>query len=715
MPSTAPTSRTRTAARFELTDPVAVAHGVGEKRAAALVAEGIETVEDLLLHIPRLYLDRRSLTPISRIAPDTTATVLGTVKKSSTIPGRPGRFELTLADETGFLKLTWFGDKWMKGLRNRFSPGDLLMVSGKVTFFNGKQMVNPDYDLLTGDGDESLHMGRVIPIYRLSAGLRDAGLDSRGFRRVVKPLLDRLGGEIPETLPDSVRLSHGLQSRSEALYTAHFPETPEAAEHARTRLAFDELFYMELLLAIRKYHAEHDETGIAFQQKSPLARQLVDALPFELTAAQKRVIREIHADMVRPRPMNRLLQGDVGSGKTIVAAVAMLLAVESGYQAALMAPTEILAEQHALVLRQLLRDIPVPVTLLTGRLPAKERQRRREEIASGTARIVIGTHALIQTDVVFHRLGLAVVDEQHRFGVAQRASLREKSTTIPDTLVMTATPIPRTLALTVYGDLEVSALDALPPGRQPITTKWVGEDKRKEVNTTIRSEVAQSRQVYVVCPLVDESEKVDLKAATDLAEELQNKTFPDLRIGLLHGRMKGDEKDAVMQAFKARDYDILVSTTVIEVGIDVPNATLVVIEHAERFGLAQLHQLRGRVGRGADASTCLLVNGYAPDKPIPDDALRRLQVMTETQDGFRIADEDLKIRGPGEFLGTRQSGLAGLKIADVIRDEDLLHRARKAAFALVDTDPRLTKPVHRPLKAALSRQYADVAAWIEVG
>lgn len=715
MPSTAPSSRARTASRFELTDPVAVAHGVGEKRAAALVSEGIETVEDLLLNIPRLYIDRRSLTPISRIAPDTNATVLGTVKKSSAIPGRPGRFEVTLTDETGFLKLTWFGDKWMKGLRNRFSPGDLLMVSGKVTFFNGKQMVSPDYDLLTGDGDESLHMGRVIPIYRLSAGLRDAGLDSRGFRRIVKPLLDRLGGEISETLPETVRLAHNLPHRAEALYAAHFPETPEAAEHARARLAFDELFYMELLLAVRKYHAEHGETGIAFQLKSPLARQLVEALPFELTAAQKRVIREIHADMVRPRPMNRLLQGDVGSGKTIVAAVAMLLAVESGYQAALMAPTEILAEQHALVLRQMLDDIPVTVTLLTGRLPAKERQRRREEIASGTAQIVIGTHALIQTDVVFHRLGLAVVDEQHRFGVAQRASLREKSTTIPDTLVMTATPIPRTLALTVYGDLEVSALDALPPGRQPITTRWLGENKRQEVNAIIRNEVAQSRQVYVVCPLVDESEKVDLKAATDLAEEMQSRTFPDLRIGLLHGRMKGDEKDAVMRAFKARDYDILVSTTVIEVGIDVPNATLMVIEHAERFGLAQLHQLRGRVGRGADASTCLLINGYAPDKPIPDDALRRLQVMTETQDGFRIADEDLRIRGPGEFLGTRQSGLAGLKIADILRDEDLLHKARKAAFALVHTDPRLTKPVHQPLKAALSRQYADVAAWIEVG
>ena len=713
MPSATPAPRARTATRLEVTDPVVVTHGVGEKRAAALVAEGIETVEDLLLHIPRLYLDRRSLTPISRIAPDTNATVLGTVKKSSTIPGRPGRLELTLTDESGFLKLTWFGDKWMKGLRNRFSPGDLLMVSGKVTFFNGKQMVSPDYDLLTGDGDESLHMGRVIPIYRLSAGLRDAGLDSRGFRRVVKPLLDRLG-EIPETLPDSVRLSHGLQSRSEALYAAHFPESPEAAEHARTRLAFDELFYMELLLAIRKHHAENSETGIAFQLKSPLARQLVDSLPFELTAAQKRVIREIHADMVRPRPMNRLLQGDVGSGKTIVAAVAMLLAVESGYQAALMVPTEILAEQHALVLRQLFQDLPVTVTLLVGRLPAREREIRREEIANGTANIVIGTHALIQTDVVFYRLGLAVVDEQHRFGVAQRASLREKSAAIPDTLVMTATPIPRTLALTVYGDLEVSALDTLPPGRQPITTKWVGENRRQEVNTAIRNEVEQSRQVYVVCPLVDESEKFDLKAATDLAEELQSRTFPDLRIGLLHGRMKGNEKDAVMQAFKAREYDILVSTTVIEVGIDIPNATLMVIEHAERFGLAQLHQLRGRVGRGTDASTCLLINGYDPNQPIPDDARRRLQVMTETQDGFRIADEDLKIRGPGEFLGTRQSGLADLKIADILRDEELLHQARKAAFALVETDPRLTKPVHRPLRAALSRQYADVAAWIEV-
>jgi ATP-dependent DNA helicase RecG len=707
-------SRSRPPALPGLTDPVRAVPGVGEKRAAALEQEGIETVEDLLLHIPRLYLDRRHLTPISQVAPDTAATVLGTVRRTNVIPGKPGRFEMMLGDDTGFLRCTWFGDKWMRGLRKRFAPGDLLIVSGKVSFFNGKQLVSPEYDILTEEGDDTLHTGRVIPVYRSSAGLREAGLDSRGFRRIIKPLLDRLGEAIPETLPEAVRLGCALPGRAGALYAAHFPETPEEAERARARLAFDELFYMELLLALRKYRTQHGETGIAFQPKSPLARRLVEQLPFELTPAQKRVLREIHADMCRPRPMNRLLQGDVGAGKTVVAAIAMLLAVESGYQAALMAPTEILAEQHALVLKRLLDGLDVPLTFLTGGLSARERQRRHEEVASGAARIVVGTHALIQEAVAFHRLGLAVIDEQHRFGVAQRALLREKGA-MPDVLVMTATPIPRTLALTVYGDLDVSVLDALPPGRKPIATRWTSENARDEVYAALRAEAAQGRQAYVVCPLVEESEKVDLKAAVDIAERLQRETFPDLRVGLLHGRMKSEEKDGVMQAFKAGAYDILVSTTVIEVGIDVPNATMMVIEQAERFGLAQLHQLRGRIGRGEHPSACILINGIDPGKPVPDDTLRRLQVMTETQDGFRIADEDLQIRGPGEFLGTRQHGLPGLRIADVLRDSGLLHKARETAFALVAQDPRLEKSEHRTLRAVLARQYADVAAWIGVG
>lgn len=697
-----------------LTDPVGAVYGVGEKRAAALATEGIETVEDLLLHIPRLYVDRRVLLPIARIAPDTEATVLGTVRKTGVIPGRPGRFEMMLGDDTGFLKCTWFGDKWMRGLRNRFAPGDLIMVSGKVSFFNGKQIVTPEYDILNDKDDDTLHTGRVIPVYRSSAGLREAGLDSRGFRRIVKPLLDRLGSDIEESLPDAVRLAAGLSSRAEALYTAHFPQTPEEAERARARLAYDELFYMELLLALRKHRAEHTASGIVFQEKSPLARRFVETLPFALTAVQKRAIREIHGDMCRPRPMNRLLQGDVGSGKTVVAAIAMLLAVETGYQATLMAPTEILAEQHALVLRAFFDPLDVPVTLLVGGLPARERQRRHEQTATGTARIVVGTHALIQQEVAFHRLGLAIIDEQHRFGVAQRALLREKADATPDMLVMTATPIPRTLALTVYGDLDVSILDALPPGRKPIATTWIPEAKWDAIYQVLKTEIDRGRQAYIVYPLVDESEKTDLKAATDMAEKLQRETFPDLRIGLLHGRMKGNEKDAVMRAFKAGDYHILVSTTVIEVGIDVPNATVMVVEHAERFGLAQLHQLRGRIGRGEHASQCVLVNGYDPDKPIPDDALRRLQVMTETQDGFRIADEDLKIRGPGEFFGTRQSGLPGLKIADVLRDETLLQSARQAAFDLVAQDSRLTRPAHRLIRGVLARRYADVAAWVEV-
>lgn len=696
-----------------LSQPIESVKGIGEKRAKALLGADIESVEDLLLHIPRLYLDRRNLQPVSQVQVDTSATVVGTVMKTRVRSGRPGRFELVLGDESGFLKCTWFGNKWMHGLRKKFNPGDLLIVSGKVSFFNGKQMVTPEYDMLTEEGDDMLHTGRVIPVYRSTAGLREVGLDSRGFRRIIKPLLDLLVDQIPETIPASISRTLGLPSRSAAIYAAHFPESPEEAEQARSRLAFDELFYMELLLALRKHAAMYGEKGIASQSKSPLARQFVSRLPFELTSSQKLVIREIHGDMCRPISMNRLLQGDVGSGKTVVAAIALLLSAESGYQAALMAPTEILAEQHAMVLQDMLSDINVPVTLLVGGLPAKVRRRRLAEVADGTAKIIVGTHALIQEEVTFQNLGLAVIDEQHRFGVAQRAILKEKGER-PDVLVMTATPIPRTLALTVYGDLDVSVLEGLPPGRKPILTRWVPETQTEEVYETIRDEVNKGRQAYVVCPLVEESEKMDLKAAVVLSEHLKTEIYPDLRIGLLHGKMKSIDKNIVMHAFKAGTFDILVSTTVIEVGIDIPNATIMAIEQAERFGLAQLHQLRGRIGRGPHASTCILINGCDPDKPIPDDTLRRLQIMSETQDGFKIAEEDLKIRGPGEFMGTRQHGLPGLKIADVLRDAEWLRKSRKAAFDLIEQDPQLIDPAHAQIRITLSHHYADVAIWLEV-
>ncbi|MEE2709539.1 MAG: ATP-dependent DNA helicase RecG [Gemmatimonadota bacterium] len=699
---------------LSLTDPIISVAGIGEKRAEALQNVGIDTVEDLLHHIPRLYLDRRNLTPISQIAVDTEATVLGTVKRVSARPGKPGRFEMMLGDDSGNLKCTWFGAKWVHGLRKKFMPGDMLIVSGKVTFFNGKQIVTPEYDILTGDGDDPLHTGRVIPVYRSTATLREVGMDSRGLRRIIKPLLDLLVHDIPETIPDSIIRDHDLLPLPKALYQAHFPETPEEAEHARSRLAFDELFYLELLLAFRKHAAKFGATGIAFQPKSQMARRLLDRLSFELTEAQKRVLREIHRDMCRPQSMNRLLQGDVGSGKTIVAALAMLIAVESGYQAALMAPTEILAQQHAFVLHDLLENLGVNIIFLVGGMQAKERRDRRAEVASGVAQIVIGTHALIQEDVAFKKLGFAVVDEQHGFGVTQRAQLREKGEN-PDVLVMTATPIPRTLALTVYGDLDVSVLDELPPGRKPIETQWVPDTKRQETYTSIREEIERGRQAYVVCPLVDESEKLDLKAATEMAEHLQVKVFPDLRISLIHGKMKSAEKDTIMHAFKNGQSDILVSTTVIEVGIDVPNATIMVIEQAERFGLAQLHQLRGRIGRGAYASRCVLLSGSDPEDPNAYDTFRRLEVMAETQDGFIIADEDLKIRGPGEFLGTRQHGLPGLKIADLVKDAAQLRTARKAAFHIVNMDHGLSHPKHQVIRDVLAHHYSDVATWIEVG
>ncbi len=699
---------------LSLFDPINSAAGIGKKRTEVLHNIGIDTVGDLLHHIPRLYLDRRNLTPISQIAVDTEATVLGTVKRTSARPGKPGRFELMLGDDSGILKCTWFGTKWVRGLRNKFMPGDMLIVSGKVTFFNGKQIVTPEYDILTGDGDDPLHTGRVIPVYRSTAALREVGMDSRGLRRIIKPLLDLLVHHLPETLPDSIIKAQDLPPLSKALYQAHFPETPEEAEHARSRLAFDELFYLQVFLATRKHAAKFGAAGIAFQHKSPLARRLLDRLSFELTEAQKRVLREIHGDMCSPQSMNRLLQGDVGSGKTIVAALAMLIAVEGGHQAALMAPTEILAEQHASVLRDLLEGLGVNIVFLVGGMPAKQRDDRQVEIASGAAQIVIGTHALIQDDVDFNNLGFAVVDEQHRFGVAQRAQLRKKGE-CPDVLVMTATPIPRTLALTVYGDLDVSVLDELPPGRLPIETKWVPDTERQEIYTSIREEIGRGRQAYVVCPLVDESEKLDLKAATEMADYLQVQKFPDLRISLIHGQMKSVEKDAVMHAFKNAESDILVSTTVIEVGIDVPNATIMVIEQAERFGLAQLHQLRGRIGRGAYASRCILITSSDPDNPNADDTFRRLEVMAGTQDGFIIADEDLKIRGPGEFLGTRQHGLTGLKIADLVKDSAQLRAAREAALRIVNLDHDLAHPEHHVIRDGLARHYSDGATWTVLG
>jgi ATP-dependent DNA helicase RecG len=541
--------------------------------------------------------------------------------------------------------------------------------------------------------DETLHTGRLVAIYGLTRGLT-----ARPMRRLMKRLVDAYVDGLEDPLPDALRAKHHLEPLAQALRAGHFPKTEADYAGARRRLVYDEFLLLQLGLAIRR-HRQGRRPGLAMNPPGALARRLLASLPFALTPAQERVWREIRTDMAEPYPMNRLLQGDVGSGKTVVAALAILTAVEAGFQAALMAPTEILAEQHLMTLAALVEPLGVPVALLTNAVKGKARERVLAGVAAGEIACVVGTHALVQETVRFRRLGLAVVDEQHRFGVHQRATLKHKGES-PDVLVMTATPIPRTLALTLYGDLEVSVIDQLPPGRKPVVTKARTASARGRIYRFLREQVDAGRQVYVVCPLVEESEALDLQAATEMAQRLQQEVFVDLRIGLLHGRMPFAEKDRVMRDFKAGAIHILVSTTVIEVGIDVPNASVMLIEHAERFGLSQLHQLRGRVGRGPWKSYCILLSGASSP-----DAKLRLEAMTATNDGFKIAEADLSQRGPGDFFGTRQSGLPEFRVADLLRDAAALEAARRDAASLVREDPNLLAPEHRALRAALLQRW----------
>jgi len=655
--------------------------GIGEKRAQALNKVGIYTIGDLLQYYPRRYLDRSNITPIRNLRPNDTATVVGKIVTQGIKKGTRSRFIVVLSDNTGFLNCVWFHQipYWQK----LFNVGQTLAVSGKIGYFGGLQIVHPEFDLLSENSedreDEFLHTGKIIPLYPSTESLSRIGLDSRGFRRVIRNLLRNYSNQIEEILLESIIQKHQLIYLEEAFQNIHFPKDFPSLQQARTRLKFDEFFLMEFMLAYRKHRVSQQEKGIYFSKVGERLKTLVDKLPFELTEAQKKVIREIRADMKKTHPMYRLLQGDVGSGKTIVALVSMLIAVENGYQATLMAPTEILAEQHYLTFRRLLEELEVDIELLIGGQRKSEREAILTSIEKGNCDIVIGTHAIIQENVRFHKLGYIVIDEQHRFGVTQRAVLKEKGSN-PDVLVMTATPIPRTLSLTLYGDLDVSIINELPEGRSAVKTYWRYTNKRKEIYEFIKSKIAKGQQAYIVFPLVEESEKLDLKAATESYEKMSEGIFSDFKIALLHGRMKTEEKDAIMMAFKSGEIQILVSTTVIEVGVDVPQATIMVIENSERFGLTQLHQLRGRVGRGSEQSYCILI----AKSPLTDDAVTRLNTMTRTNDGFEIAEVDLKLRGPGEFFGTRQHGLPELKIADPITDSSLLITAREEAFRIIN-------------------------------
>jgi ATP-dependent DNA helicase RecG len=678
--------------------------GVGPERARLLARKGLATVEDALFFLPIRHEDRTRLTPLRAVQVGQVVTCAGTVAGIS--PPPPGRARaplvLLLRDASGYGTATLFGRGWLTRVLQR---GQRLILHGKGARFKDKVTLQvQDWEVVESDGDEPIHAGALVPVYSSTEGL-----PQRALRSLLWRLVEAHAGELGETLPETLRRRRELPSLVEAVRGAHFPQGEAQLQTARRRLAYEDFLLLQLGLAILRARTTRAR-GIAMRPAGALVSRLRAALPWTLTAAQDRVWREIQEDMAAPYPMHRLLQGDVGSGKTIVAALAVLTAVEAGYQAAVMAPTEILAEQHFMTLSRLLEPLGVPVTLLTSSLRGRERSARRAALAAGEVGCAIGTHALVQERVEFRRLGLVVVDEQHRFGVAQRARLKAKGEH-PDVLVMTATPIPRTLALTVYGDLDVSVLDELPPGRKPVVTVARTDGRRPQIYAFLREQVAGGRQVYVVYPLIEESEAVDLKAATDMAAHLQKDVFPDLVVGLLHGRLPFADKDAIMQRFKAGEIHVLVSTTVIEVGIDVPNASVMLIEHAERFGLSQLHQLRGRVGRGAWKSYCILLAAGRPG----DDAERRLQAMVETNDGFKIAEVDLQLRGPGEFFGTRQSGLPEFRVADLLRDAALLEDARRDALAIVAADPELHAPEHRGLRHALLARWRGKLALASVG
>jgi ATP-dependent DNA helicase RecG len=711
--------------------------GLKDKGPAAhevLAEYGITTVGQLLHHYPRRYIDRSTVAPIRELRIGQQATIIARVRKvksAFTQRHRRSMVTVTLSDGTGFISLTFFNQPWTGRI---YREGQELGASGVVAMYRGRlQMRTPEVEILRGEAD-AVHTGRITPIHPGTEGI-----STRTLRDLVYRALNRLPN-LRDPIPEEVVSLESLPSFDWAINKIHFPEDAQELDRARDRLKFDELFTLELGVAFRKQRVESELRGVTHEPDGPLVKRFLEALPFELTAGQERAMGEIAEAMSGTRPMNRLLQGDVGSGKTVVALHAAMIAIQSGHQAAIMAPTEVLAAQHYRKVAELLEamgarsflelptpgpsdgdqvslledspddgDPPLVYALLTAQVTGKDRARVLEAVGDGRLDLVVGTHALVQEGVGFADLSLAVIDEQHRFGVHQRIALKGKGAAgSPDVLIMTATPIPRTLALTYYGDLDVSVLDELPGGRQPIETRIArGAAQRRAAYDLVRREVRAGRQAFVVCAAIDEENRLEVRAAEKEADRLTKEVFPDLRVGLLHGRMRPAEKDARMEAFRAREVDVLISTTVIEVGVDVPNATVMLVENAERFGLSQLHQLRGRIGRGEHRSYAVLFDESAPDNEV---ARERLAAMVRTTDGFELADEDLRLRGEGTLFDIRQSGLPDLKLARLAEDLDLVRRARARAFALIEEDPELR--THRDLRAELESRFADSIDWL---
>ena len=724
---------------LELSTPVQYVKGIGPRLAEILAAKGIQTVDDLFHYLPFRYEDRLNPRSVAELRAGEMATVVAEVRNAGLFrTRRMPIFQLTVGQGRNRLKCLWFNAAY---LQDRFQAGQMVALYGKVEADRDGQLqiMQPQFEILgdiyeEGGADEaekkaasSLEIGRIVPIYE-STG--QGKLTPRWFRRIIRFALENLNPDLPDPIPAAVRAHLSLVSPREALWKVHWPDAGESfvdLQSSRTpghiRLIFDELFFVELGLEMKR-REQKAQTGVAFKLDNGVREAIKKILPFHPTGAQKRALKEIAGDMQTPFPMRRLLQGDVGSGKTIVAFEAAIIAIENGYQVALMAPTEILAQQHYFSARQILEKAGYRIVLLTGSLEQDRKRDVRRHIAQGNAQLVIGTHALIQDRVEFEKLGLVIVDEQHRFGVMQRLKLMKKSddrgaTGVPpvppdepDVLVMTATPIPRTLALTLYGDLDVSVLDELPPGRTPVVTRSVPDERAPEVWDFVRKQIAASHQAYVVYPVIEENEERELKAAQQMYRQLRDKIFPDLHVGLLHGRLDADEKERIMREFQRGEIQVLVATTVIEVGVDVANATVMVIEHADRFGLAQLHQLRGRIGRGAAKSYCVLMHGGK----VSEEGERRLDAMVRTNDGFQIAELDLELRGPGEFFGTKQAGIPSFRVANLIRDRQLLEAAkREAAFVIAGPSRDISQDeINRALKHMRSR-WALSYGLVEVG